>query len=443
MIGHPSRASSPLHLHNPWLDPPAQVRARGLILGEGDGAFHIIAPESALTEHARLMQALNGARKDRTYQVRTLAEGECISAVPGAYALPVVIESSLLQREEIALATEQPGHYRRVSGGKLGTIYLDTRIAAFAEPVGIEPTAHEKAGDDADIAASISRFTERRLQQRLDQTLQIPPLPEAARRIIALHADPNYPLKDLVTIVENDPAMAARILGWANSAFYQASPPAASINDAIVRILGVDTVMSMALGLAVGDTLRLPEAQVTGLPPYWLDAIYTAATMEALVRQMPVQHRPRSGLCYLAGLLANFGTLVVGHVFVPQYRQICLLQELNRHLAHTHVDAHVLGVQREVLASTLLEGWDLPGEITDAIRFQHLNDYAGANATYVNLLRLARQTLGNQGITDVPAIGLQEIQEPATLGLNIDNLKTVEKLIEQSREDLDGLAAAM
>jgi len=135
------------------------------------------------------------------------------------------------------------------------------------------------------IDSTVSRFTGRRIQQRLDQTLHIPPLPEAARRIIALQATDDYDLKDLVAIIETDPSITARIMGWANSAFYHVHPPASSIQDAVMRVLGFDTVLSMALGMSLGATLRLPEAHVNGLPPYWLDAVYTAATMEALGNQ--------------------------------------------------------------------------------------------------------------------------------------------------------------
>ena len=86
------------------------------------------------------------------------------------------------------------------------------------------------------------------------------------------------------------------------------------------------------------------------------------------------------GYCYLAGLLENFGTLVIGHVFPPFYVSICREQEANRHLPHTYVDQHVLGVPRELFASSLLDSWSVPKPVSDAVRYQYVADHQGPNA---------------------------------------------------------------
>lgn len=438
-VGKPDSGRRPVAPALPrWQNPPENLRVRGLIMCDVGGEVQVIAPEAALIEHGRINQTLDRKLRARMYDLT-----ECTSAIPGDYGLPVVLEKSLTTVPELALVGASSGEYFRIRGAALTKQAFDVRAFPFTVPVkGSEPAGSRDA-DRMRIDSAVSRFTERRIQQRLDQTLHIPPLPEAARRIVALQASDDYDLKDLVAIIETDPSIAARIMGWANSAFYHVNPPARSIEDAVMRVLGFDTVLSMALGMSLGTTLRLPEAHVSGLPPYWLDAVYTAATMEALARQIPAARRPERGLCYLAGLLANFGTLVVGHVFPPQYREICLLQEVNRHLPHLHADRHVLGVGREVLASALLEQWELPEEICDSIRFQHAADYRGSNSTYVSLLRIARQALGNQGITDLPPGDLELGPVDSALGLTDVQLDNVLSLISDSREQLDGLAAVM
>ena len=133
--------------------------------------------------------------------------------------------------------------------------------------------------DRVRVNNAISAFTELRIQQRLDETLEIPPLPEAARRIVALQSNPNFDLSELVSIVETDPSIAAKIVSWANSAYYAANPPARSLDDAIMRILGFDLVLNLALGLVLSGTLRLPESAVRGAPPVWLEAVFTATPM--------------------------------------------------------------------------------------------------------------------------------------------------------------------
>ena len=228
-------------------------------------------------------------------------------------------------------------------------------------------------------------------------------------------------------------------MGWANSAFYGNNTPARDLNDAIMRVLGFDMVFNMALGMALGATLAVPKHHVSGASPYWLDAVYTAAAMEALANQIPKAERPNVGTAYLAGLLHSFGTLVLGHVFPPQYEAICRIQEANPQLSHTYVDQHVLSVNREVIASALLEQWELPGEITAAVRFQHVDDYAGEAQAYVHLLALAQPLLFDAGPTLSPAV----IERAGALGITEAALLEVREALHRSQADLGELAGAM
>ncbi|HEX7036239.1 MAG TPA: HDOD domain-containing protein [Pseudomonadales bacterium] len=432
-----SGAASAPRPWKPYPNPPADQRVRAVIMEDGAGEIQVLMPEQALLDLAALRAVTGRALRARPYRVE-----EPVPALPGACGLPVVIDSSLLQAERLALGTSDPGAFVQARGADLLNADVEVQSGAIAQRIGPDPTPKDRSADGSHIGSTLSRFTAERMQARLDQTLHIPPLPEAARRIVALQADPDYDLADLVQIIETDPSIAARIMGWANSAFYSPKPPATTIDDAVMRVLGFDTVMSMALGMALGQTLRLPESHVRGLPGFWLEAVFTAAAMEALARQMPRATRPLSGLCYLTGLLANFGTLVVGHVFPHQYATICAMQEANRHLPHTYVDQYVLQMPREVLTAALLECWSLPSAVTDSVRFQYVADYEGENITYVRLLRLARQLLGTQGLTDQPP----ELPDPAmldALGLEEESLRAVLKLLNESSAQLDELAGSL
>jgi HD-like signal output (HDOD) protein len=294
--------------------------------------------------------------------------------------------------------------------------------------------------DDLDrIHSSITTFTRRRLLARLDETLEIPPLPAAAQRILALKSNPDYSLKELVKLTETDPSIAARVMSWANSAFYAANPPPRSLTDAIMRVLGTDLVMNLALGLALAGSLRLPEHQVKGVPPFWTEAVYTATAVEALARRGDATTRAIAGFSYLTGLLANYGTLVLGHVFPPQYGHICLLQEANPGLPAWMIDEHVLQVPREALASALFDQWGLPEEITVAVREQHNLDYSGPFARVVHLLQAARSLLG-YGSIERMSLGESGL---ISLGLGSADLDQVGALLVDSRDALDGLARAV
>ncbi len=319
-----------------------------------------------------------------------------------------------------------------------GLIRHTSTVDCFFDPC---PNAASESFVDVDarINNTISTFIGRRLLARLDQTLEIPPLPAAAQRILALKTNPDYSLKELVKVVETDPSIAARVMSWACSAFYAASPPPKSLSDSIMRVLGFDLVMNMALGLALAGSLRLPAEHVRGAPPFWTEAVYTAAAMEALARRGDSEARAATGMSYLTGLLANYGTLVIGHVFPPQYALICQLQEANPHLPTWVLDEHVLKLSREVLAARLLDQWDLPESSTLAIRHQHTVDYQGEAEREVRLLQTARSLLG------YTSAGLESAQDARLkpMGLATEDLEAVGSLLVESRDALDGLVRAV
>ena len=62
------------------------------------------------------------------------------------------------------------------------------------------------------------------------------------------------------------------------------------------------------------------------------------------------------------------------------------------------IDQHLLGVSRDQIGSWLMRFWDMPVEISNAIRYQHDPFYAGEDHVYANLVYLAQALLQEQNI---------------------------------------------
>ncbi len=426
----------------PYLGPTSDPRIlRSLVVEHSAGAVQLIVPVNAMVDLQILAKALG-----KTLRVRIPSDHRetfSVCAVPGSHGLPIVLEKSIRNLDQCALATGH-GDYFLLTRGELSDLVdqaapLPATWKSYCEPLPPETCWAESQRDNGRITQTLSRFSELRIQQRLDETLHIPPLPEAARRIIALETNPDHDLQDLTRIIECDASLAARLMGWANSAFYALSTQVNSLEEAIMRVLGFEKVKSLALAIALNGQLNLPEAHVRGISPYWLNAVYAAATMEALVRMVPVADRPAPGLAYLAGLLSNFGTLVLGHVFPPHYVRICALQEANRHLPHQYLDQHVLGISREILCASLLESWRLPSQVTDAIRFQYLNEAPHPHRNTICLLQLTHQLLASRGVGDYPPF-LERPGLAESLQLELGALEQVMQVIDASALELDGMA---
>ncbi|MFS0825249.1 aminoacyl-tRNA deacylase and HDOD domain-containing protein [Pseudomonas phoenicis] len=382
---------------------PAERRVQAILLDDEVGALMVLFAQSQLLDLKRLEEltgrklvAVSGSR------LKTMLDKHALKALPGIPALtssPCLYEQDLLKGESVLLESGETGLLLELPREAFERLLTKASAGRFGQNVQCIQPNFDRPGDDSrEIFQAVQAFTARRIQQRLEQTIEIPPLADTAQKIIKLRVDPNASVDDITSVVETDPALAAQVVSWAASPYYASPGKIRSVEDAIVRVLGFDLVINLALGLALGKTLSLPKDQPQQMTPYWQQAIYTAAVIEGLSRAMPRDGRPEVGLTYLAGLLHNFGYLLLAHVFPPHFSLICRHLEVNPHLSHTYVEQHLLGISREQIGAWLMNLWDMPEELTAALRFQHDASYSGEHAAYPNLVCLANRLLRERGI---------------------------------------------
>lgn len=320
-----------------------------------------------------------------------------------------------------------------------------TRFLAVTDEVPNTDLDYELSLFDLDRTAinnSVARFTSKRIQQRLEETLEVPPLPDTAQAIIRLRVDPNADIEKLSRIVARDPSLSAQVISWASSSYYAAPGSVRSVQDAIVRVLGYDLVMNLSLGLALGKSLEMPKDAPEGYTPYWQAAIYTATAVGALQSCIPREFRPSFGLAYLSGLLHNFGYLILAHVFKPQFSSCCRLWEANPHLEPQVIEDHVLGINRDQIAASLLQSWNLPKEVVVAIRHSAVQDYMGPYSDYAQLVNLAVSLLRRAGLLQGPASRLDPILF-SELHITPEDAKAAIEQVRDAKEELDHLAQGL
>lgn len=249
------------------------------------------------------------------------------------------------------------------------------------------------------------------LRRRIEQVYELPPMPEMARRVLQLRNNPDASINELAAIVEIDPSLAAQVVRYAASPFYAYRGKINSIHDAITRVLGFDMVMNMALGLATGKSFHNPCDGPLGLQAFWQHAVYTATLAQALAKRMPPKLRPQPGMAYLAGLLHNFGFLLLGHMFPPEFKLLNKLVAAHPETPVTALEKCVLGMGQAQnllemghaqIGAWLMQSWCMPEEIIVTLREHHNPDYAGDHALFPHLVMLADHVLKGRDIGDAP-----------------------------------------
>lgn len=277
------------------------------------------------------------------------------------------------------------------------------------------------------------------LRQRIESTTSLPAMPEVAQALLRLNADPNGNINDLVEIIEADPSIAAQIMRYARSAFFGFRGEITSLQQAVTAVLGYRLTVDIALGLSLGKSFTISSFGPMGLYPFWQHSIYSAALIERIIHIMPRQHRPLPGLGFLSGLLHNFGTLLIAHLFKKEASMLQQIILANKDKTVVELERQVLGTDHMEIGAWLMRSWNLQTEIQVAVAEHHDELYNGVHASYARLALLSDRLLKRHDIGDAESI---ELPEAILASLAISELQAEEQLenIINSAQDLDQFA---
>lgn len=339
-----------------------------------------------------------------------------LPALPGILPMPLCVDLHYLESDWVFIESGDPEKLLRFTRDEYLQLIQAAQVEQdhFSIPLNdTRPNLDHPHQDEKEIRSAVEAITRKRVQARLSESIEIAPLPLSSQRLLALKSKEDVSGTELASVIEMDPSLASQVISWANSPYYGAPGSIRSIQDAVIRVLGFDLTMNLALGLALSRQIRLPKDGVHGHRHFWRDALLRALLVEKLVKKMPPLSRPYTGLAYLAGLLHNFGYLVLAEVFPPYFSLYCRNQEANPHVPPMYLERFLFGITREQIASYLFTTWSLPSEMCVAVRQQHNAHYTGPHFKYANLLYLADQYLQpqwEQGLSRIPSAVYDRLQ---------------------------------
>ncbi len=226
--------------------------------------------------------------------------------------------------------------------------------------------------------------------QDLLEVESIPPLPATAANLLAMAADPDVEIEALALVIERDPPLSARLLGVANSAYYAPPQPVLTIRDAIIRVLGLNMVRNLALGMALAGGLSTAACPRFDLTNYWVMALGTADLASGMARAATGGNPPEPAGAYTVGLLHNLGELLLVHLYPAEMNEALRRLDEDPHSRLVQHERDLLGVDHWYAGAFLARHWQLPAVIADSI--ERFEDPVGASEgrQMLQLVRAAR-----------------------------------------------------
>ncbi len=186
--------------------------------------------------------------------------------------------------------------------------------------------------------------------------------------LLAALCDLRMDAKELASLVDREPGLAARVLRVANSAFYGLARSVSTVERALV-VLGIDAVRGIAAASCMDRGLqRRGESAVLDLAAVVRHCLGTAVAAEALARLGP---RRQSGEAFMAGLLHNLGLAIQARLDQPGMMQLVKELAADPHASVRELEARLVRVGHEECGGVLFEDWNLPPVLCETARHHH------------------------------------------------------------------------
>jgi HD-like signal output (HDOD) protein/GGDEF domain-containing protein len=193
----------------------------------------------------------------------------------------------------------------------------------------------------------------------------LPSLPAVAARVLELTDNPNVQLQSLASTIQNDQALAARILRTVNSSFYGLRTKCSTIKQALV-MLGLSAVKSLALGFALADTLKPKGQRDFDYVSYWRRGLYTAVAAKAIAR---AARKPAiEDEAFLGGLLQDIGMMAMYQALGDRYLAV-LAQAGRAHRTLSRYELEAFDVRHADIGAMLAQRWKLPDQLVMPVKY--------------------------------------------------------------------------
>lgn len=260
----------------------------------------------------------------------------------------------------------------------------------------------------------------------------LPAMPHVAAKVLELAGNPETTAAKLQKVIQDDQAMAARILKIANSALYGCSRQIKTLTEAIV-MLGFNTIRSLVVTSAARN-MYLQEGKTMGLKErlLWEHSIGCAIACRILVNP---RHPAYAEEAFLAGLMHDIGKLVLNQYASDVFDQV--VQEVyNEGRQFAAVEREMLGFDHTEVGAMLVTKWKLSPVMEEAIRFHHTEAEFTRERLILCYLDLANNLCKRQGIgfVEAPELDLLSLPSNQVLGFSAAELDVMAQQLGDTLE---------
>lgn len=203
----------------------------------------------------------------------------------------------------------------------------------------------------------------------------LPTLPVVAGLLNEKLADPDVDAGGIARVIEDDPAIMARVMKLVNSPIYaptlQSPGRKGKINlrEAVVR-LGFNVLRDLVLTTSIVQAMAYDEDVSFDRAAFWRHSVNCGLIARTLSQFSSVEHRIEESTFILAGLCHDLGKLILDQNFPEQFGDILRVAKDHGRLMF-EVELELLGIEHGEVGGLLAQRWGLPREVREAMNYHH------------------------------------------------------------------------
>lgn len=203
------------------------------------------------------------------------------------------------------------------------------------------------------------------LEKLIDRSGKLGSLPAIVYKVFEVMDEANSTATKIGKVINDDPALTARLLKLVNSPFYGFTGKVDTVYRA-VALIGHEELRSVVVAASAIKVFDGIPSELVSMKDFWQRSLSTAITariLAAFKREKVIER------FFIAGLLHDIGSLLMYLKMPEEMAQVLLLQKTEG-VELIKAEKKIIGYDHTEVGGGLLKKWNLPPQICAAVRFQ-------------------------------------------------------------------------
>jgi len=197
--------------------------------------------------------------------------------------------------------------------------------------------------------------------------VQVSSLPVVYTKINEAVNNPQSSMKDIGDIISDDPGLTSRLLQLVNSAFYSFPSRIETVSRALF-IVGTQQLRDLALATSIMALFKGIPGDLVNMESFWKHSVACGLAAKILATYRRCEMNVER--FFAAGIIHDIGRLIIYKKMPETAREMIVSCKENKELLYL-VEKKVIGFDHSDLGRALVQYWNLPPSLEEAVAYHH------------------------------------------------------------------------